>query len=50
MFLFKRQTRNQADNAAKNLDFADSIWRFFKVNIADMDTVDVYLRQITHRS
>ena len=46
MFLFKRQTRNQADNAAKNLDFADSIWRFFKVNIADMDTVDVYLRQL----
>jgi hypothetical protein len=46
MFLFKQQTRNQADNAAKNLDFADSIWRFFKVNIADMDTVDVYLRQL----
>jgi len=46
MFLFKQQSRNNADNAAKNLDFADSIWRFFKVNIADMDTVDVYLRQL----
>ena len=46
MFLFKQQTRNSADNAAKNLDYADSIWRFFKVSIADMDTVDVYLRQL----
>ena len=46
MFLFKQQTRNDADNAAKNLDFADSIWRFFKVNIADMDTVDIYLRKL----
>jgi len=46
MFLFKQQTRNQADSAAKNLDYANSIWRFFKVNIADMDTVDVYLRQL----
>ncbi len=46
MFLFKQQTRNNADNAAKNLDFADSIWRFFKINIADMDTVDIYLRKL----
>lgn len=46
MFLFKQQSRNNADNAAKNLDFADSIWQFFKVNIADMDTVDIYLRQL----
>jgi hypothetical protein len=46
MFLFKQQSRNNADNAAKNLDYADSIWRFFKINIADMDTVDVYLRQL----
>lgn len=46
MFLFKQQTRNNADSAAKNLDFADSIWRFFNVNIADMDTVDIYLRNL----
>jgi len=46
MFLFKQQTRNQADSSAKNLDFADSIWRFFKINIADMDTVDIYLRKL----
>lgn len=46
MFLFKRQTRNHADNAAKNMDFADSVWRFFKISIADMDTVDIYLRQL----
>ena len=47
MFLFKQKSRNQADNTAKNLDYADSIWRFFKVNIADMDTVDIYLRQLS---
>jgi len=46
MFLFKQQTRNHADNTAKNMDFADSVWRFFKINIADMDTVDVYLRKL----
>lgn len=46
MFLFKQKTRNNADNAAKNLDFVDSIWRVFKINIADMDTVDIYLRQL----
>ena len=46
MFLFKQKTRNNADNAAKNLDFVDSIWKIFKINIADMDTVDIYLRQL----
>ena len=46
MFLFKQQSRNNADNTAKNLDLADSTWRFFKINIANMDTVDIYLRKL----
>lgn len=44
MFLFKQKTRNQADNTAKNLDYRDNIKRFFGINVADMDTVDKYLR------
>ncbi len=44
MFLFKQGSRNQADNKAKNLDYQDNIKRFFKVRVADMDTVDRYLR------
>ncbi len=46
MFLFKQQSRNNADNTAKNLDLADSTWRFFKINLANMDTVDIYLRKL----
>jgi len=44
MFLFKQGSRNQADNRAKNLDYQDNVMRFFKVRVADMDTVDKYLR------
>lgn len=44
MFLFKQKSRNQADNTAKNLDYQENIKRFFGVKVADMDTVDKYLR------
>jgi hypothetical protein len=44
MFLFRSPSRNQADNIAKNLDFQDNIMRVFGVRVADMDTVDRYLR------
>lgn len=44
MFLFKQKSRNQADNSAKNLDYQDNIKRIFGAKVADMDTVDKYLR------
>ena len=44
MFLFKQKSRNQADNSAKNLDYQDNIKNIFGVKVADMDTVDKYLR------
>jgi len=46
IFLFKQGSRNQADNTAKNLDYQDNIKRFFGVNVADNDTVDLFLRQL----
>ncbi|MCK5677549.1 MAG: hypothetical protein KAH72_03650, partial [Flavobacteriaceae bacterium] len=44
IFLFKQKTRNQADNTAKNLDYQDNIKQVFGIKVADMDTVDRYLR------
>jgi len=44
MFLFKQKTRNNADNNAKNLDYQDNIKSIFGIRVADMDTVDKYLR------
>lgn len=44
MFLFKQKSRNKADAAGKKLDFQDNIKNFFGVRVADMDTVDKYLR------
>ena len=44
LFLFRQKTRNNADTKAKNLDYQDNIMRFFKSRVADMDTVDRYLR------
>lgn len=44
MFLFKQKSRNQADNTAKNIDYLDNIKRIFGVKVADMDTVDRFLR------
>ena len=44
MFLFKQESRNQADNTAKNIDYQDNIQNIFGVKVADMDTVDKYLR------
>jgi len=44
MFLFKQKSRNQADNTAKNIDYQDNIQNIFGVKVADMDTVDKYLR------
>lgn len=46
LFLFKQRSRNNADNKSKNLDYQDNILRFFKVKVADLDTVDRYLRQL----
>ena len=44
LFLFRQRTRNNADSKAKNLDYQDNILRLFKSRVADMDTVDRYLR------
>ena len=44
MFLFRLGTRNEADAKAKNLDYQDNIFRVFGIRVADMDTVDRYLR------
>ena len=44
VFLFKQKSRNQADNSAKNLDYQDNIKSILGVKVADMDTVDKYLR------
>jgi len=46
MFLFKQQTRNQADNNSKKHEYQDNINRFFGIRVADLDTVDKYLRQL----
>lgn len=46
LFLFKKGSRNQADSAAKNLDYQDNIKRFFGVKVADLDTVDLFLREL----
>jgi hypothetical protein len=46
MFLFRSTSRNEADNRSKNLDFQDNVQRAFGVKVADMDTVDRYLRQL----
>ncbi|MCA1759735.1 MAG: hypothetical protein LC658_08180, partial [Bacteroidales bacterium] len=47
VFLFKQKSRNQADNTAKNYDYQDNIKSIFSVKVADMDTVDRYLRWIS---
>jgi hypothetical protein len=47
VFLFKQGSRNQADSTAKNYDYQDNIKRIFGVKVADMDTVDRYLRWIS---
>jgi len=47
VFLFKQGSRNQADNTAKNYDYQDNIKSIFGVKVADMDTVDRYLRWIS---
>lgn len=44
MFLFRQKSRNQADNKSKNLDYQDNVKKFFGIKVADMDTVDRYLR------
>jgi hypothetical protein len=47
VFLFKQKSRNQADNTAKNYDYQDNIKSIFGIKVADMDTVDRYLRWIS---
>jgi hypothetical protein len=47
LFLFKQKSRNQADNTAKNFDYQDNIKSIFGIKVADMDTVDKYLRWIS---
>jgi len=49
VFLFKQKSRNQADNTSKNYDYQDNINSIFGVKVADMDTVDRYLRWINPR-
>jgi len=47
LFLFRQKSRNQADNTAKNYDYQDNIKSIFGIKVADMDTVDRYLRWIS---
>ena len=47
VFLFKQKSRNQADNTARNYDYQDNIKSIFDIKVADMDTVDRYLRWIS---
>jgi hypothetical protein len=44
MFLFKQKTRNNTDNVSKNIDYQNNIKNIFGIRVADMDTVDKYLR------
>lgn len=44
MFLFQQKTRNNTDTRAKNIDYQNNILKLFKIKVADMDTVDKYLR------
>lgn len=44
LLLFGQKSRNKADIKAKNLDYQDNIKRLFNSRVADMDTVDRYLR------
>ena len=46
MFLFRQGSRNKADNIAKNLDYQDNIRRVFGTRVADMDTVNRYLKEL----
>ena len=48
MFLFKQQSRNQADSTAKNLDYQDNIQKIFGIRVASMDTVHTYLKSLPH--
>ena len=47
LFLFRQKSRNQADNLAKNKDYRDNIKKLFQIEVADMDTVDKYLRWLS---
>lgn len=44
MFLFQQGSRNQADAQSKFVDYQENILKLLKIRIADMDTVDKYLR------
>ena len=46
MFLFRQGSRNNADNQSKNMDYQDNIKQVFGVRVADMDTVNRYLKQL----
>ena len=47
MFLFRHRSRNNADNAAKNMDYQDNVMRAFGIKVADMDTVNRYLEKLS---
>ncbi len=47
MFLFRQKSRNQADNLAKNMDYQDNIKKLFGIRVADMDTVNRYLKWLS---
>jgi len=47
MFLFRQKSRNQADNKAKNMDYRDNIKKVFGIKVADMDTVNRYLKKLS---
>ena len=44
MFLFGQRSRNSADAKAKLVVYQKNINKLFKIRVADMDTVDRYLR------
>ena len=46
MFLFRHRSRNNADNAAKNMDYQDNVMMALGIKVADMDTVNRYLKEL----
>lgn len=46
MFLYKRGSRNHADNSAGKINYRKNIEQIFKMNLPDLDTADRLMRQL----
>jgi hypothetical protein len=47
MFLLRQGSRNEADNTSKNLDFVENVEKFFGTKTSDLDTADLFLRDLS---